>query len=255
MTAQDRKAWSAADYGENARFVADLAGPAMLDLLAAKPGEEILDLGCGDGALTLKIAQSGAHVIGVDGDADMVRAAKDLGLDAQQMDGQALRFDQDFDAVFTNAALHWMMGPEDVTSGVYAALKPGGRYVGEFGGFGNITGIQTAARAAMHAAGYDMPAGLPHYYPTADGFKALLEDKGFEKVDTQLIPRPTPLPTGMMGWLKTFGDSLLPGVPKAEHPAMFDLICALLEPSLRTPAGDWIADYIRLRFTAHKPAA
>ncbi|MEO0410839.1 MAG: class I SAM-dependent methyltransferase [Pseudomonadota bacterium] len=255
MPAPTTKSWSAADYAENARFVSDLAGPALLELLAPQPGERILDLGCGDGALTLKIASSGADVTAVDGDADMVGAASALGLNAQRMDGQALTFDGEFDAVFTNAALHWMTEPEKVAEGVFAALKPGGRYVGEFGGFGNVAGVQTAARGAMQCHGFDLPGTLPHYYPTQHDFAALLEASGFEAADAQLIARPTPLPTGMMGWLTTFGDSLLPGVPAAKHSVLFETMCALLKPSLCTPGGTWVADYIRLRFTAKKPAA
>ncbi|MEM9881165.1 MAG: class I SAM-dependent methyltransferase, partial [Pseudomonadota bacterium] len=113
------KTWNAGDYATNARFVADLAGPVLLDLLAAKPGEKILDLGCGDGALTLQIAASGADVIGVDSAADMVEADHALGVDAHVVDGQALTFSAEFDAVFSNAALHWMTRPEQVASGVF----------------------------------------------------------------------------------------------------------------------------------------
>lgn len=253
MSAPAQKTWSAQDYETNARFVADLAGPAMLDLLGAQPGERILDLGCGDGALTLKIAQTGATVVGVDGAADMVRAAQALGLDAHQMDGIALSFDAEFDAVFTNAALHWMMQPDNVAAGVLKALKPGGRYVGEFGGFGNIVGLQAAARAAMQANGFGLPDGLPHYYPTAEDYTALLTAAGFDSISAQLIPRPTLLPTGLMGWLNTFGDSLLPGVPADQHQRLFDSMIDLLKPSLCTPSGSWFADYVRLRFSAQKP--
>jgi SAM-dependent methyltransferase len=255
MTQSEAKTWSADDYATNARFVADLAGPAMLALLDAQPGEKILDLGCGDGALTEKIVATGADVVGVDGDGDMIRAAKALGLDAHVMDGQALTFGPEFDGVFTNAALHWMTQPQRVAAGVFAALKPGGRYVGEFGGFANIASIQAGARAVMALNGYDVPPGLPHYYPTPDDYAALLRGAGFVDIEAQLIPRPTFLPTGLKGWLETFGDSLLPGVPAAQHASMIDEICAFLKPILSTPNGQWFGDYIRLRFSAYKPAA
>lgn len=253
MTTKTKKTWSAQDYAANARFVADLAGPAMLDRLAATPGESILDLGCGDGALTQKIAATGAHVTGVDGDADMVRAAQALGLDAHVMDAEALTFGRQFDAVFTNAALHWMLEPSSVAAGVFKALKPGGRYVGEFGGFANIASIQAGARAVMALNGYALQPALPHYYPTAEDFSALLSDAGFVQIDAQIIPRPTYLPTGLKGWLDTFGDSLLPGVPKAQHPHLIEEICTFLRPILSTPSGFWHADYIRLRFSARTP--
>ncbi|MEM9881106.1 MAG: methyltransferase domain-containing protein [Pseudomonadota bacterium] len=247
------KTWNAADYATNARFVADLAGPVLLDLLAAKPGEKILDLGCGDGALTLQIAASGADVIGVDSAADMVEAAHALGVDAHVVDGQALTFSAEFDAVFSNAALHWMTRPEQVASGVFNALKPRGRFVGEFGGFGNIAAIEAGARAVMQRNGYMLPPTLTNYFPTAEDYTALLASAGFVDIDAHLIPRPTPLPTGLKGWLETFGDAKLPGVPKAEHPRLFDEICDFLTPILSTPNGQWFADYMRLRFTARKP--
>ncbi|MEM7569089.1 MAG: class I SAM-dependent methyltransferase [Pseudomonadota bacterium] len=248
-----RKTWSAADYAENARFVPTLAGPVLLDMLAAKPGERILDLGCGDGALTVQIAETGADVLGVDGDGNMVAAAVAMGVTAQCVDGQALSFENEFDAVFTNAALHWMLDAPAVAAGVFKALKPGGRYVGEFGGFGNIAAVQAAARAVMQARGFALPGALPHYYPTDEDYTALLEQAGFATVNASLIPRPTPLPTGLIGWLETFGDSLLPGVPDDQHASMFEEMCTLLKPCLCTPGGTWFADYIRLRFTAEKP--
>lgn len=246
------KTWSASDYAANARFVADLAGPAMLDLLGAKPGERILDLGCGDGALTQKIAAAGAQVVGVDGDPDMVRAAKALGLDAHVVNGEALTFGPQFDAVFTNAALHWMTHPHKVADGVFKALKPGGRYVGEFGGFGNIAGVQSGARAVMALNGYNLEPTLPHYYPTPDDFAAVLSQAGFVDIEAHLIPRPTQLPTGLKGWLNTFGDALLPGIPSDQHSRLIGEICTFLKPILSTPDGTWYADYIRLRFSARK---
>ena len=126
--------WDPQSYANHAAFVPALGGAAF-DLLAPQAGERILDLGCGDGVLTARLVAAGARVVGVDADAAMVAAAKDKGLDARRIDGRALPFDAEFDAVFSNAALHWMGNPAPVTAGVFRALKPGGRYVGEFGGF------------------------------------------------------------------------------------------------------------------------
>jgi trans-aconitate methyltransferase len=249
--------WSAAGYAANARFVADLGGD-VLALLAPAPGERILDLGCGDGALTSKIATACTSVVGVDGAPDMVRAARALGVDAHLMDGQHLTFDAAFDAVFSNAALHWMQDGAAVIAGVYRALRPGGRFVGEFGGHGNIAAIVTALNAALTARGLD--AGLiRRWYPTAERYATMLRQGGFEVESAVLIPRPTPLPTGIRGWLDTFATPLLSNLPGAaaqlDRAALMEEVAGLLAPALRTDTGEWIADYVRLRFKALKPLA
>ena len=242
--------WSAASYATNARFVADLGGD-VLALLAPQPGERILDLGCGDGALTARIAAAGASVLGVDASADMVGAAQALGLDAVAMDGEHLTFNGEFDAVFSNAALHWMADGRAVIDGVARALKPGGRFVGEFGGHGNIAAIVTAMHAALSAHGLDA-ASMRRWYPTAERYAAMLRTGGFDVHSAQLIPRPTPLPTGIEGWLDIFGAPLLGDVPAAERATLMKEVAALLAPALRTDTGEWIADYVRLRFSAKK---
>lgn len=244
--------WSAAGYAANARFVADL-GTDVLALLAPRAGERILDLGCGDGALTVKLVAAGASVVGVDGAPDMVRAACALGLDARVVDGQRLEFGPEFDAVFSNAALHWMPDGAAVIAGVFRALKPGGRFVGEFGGHGNIAAIVTALNAAISARGLD--AGkLRRWYPTAERYAAMLRDGGFDVQSAAIIPRPTPLPTGIEGWLATFAAPLLPDLPVLDRAALMEEVASLLAPALRTDTGEWIADYVRLRFRATKPA-
>jgi trans-aconitate methyltransferase len=245
--------WSADKYAANARFVADHAG-AALALLAPAPGERILDLGCGDGALTEKLAQSGATVLGVDASPDMIRAAQARGLDAVVGDGQHLTFDREFDAVFSNAALHWMPDRRAVIAGVFRALKPGGRFVGEFGGQGNIAAIVTAVYAALRARGLP-PGRMQRWYPTAEHYAALLRDGGFSVESAALFPRPTPLPTGISGWLSTFADPFLPDLKPDERADLLRDIEELLAPALRTDEGEWIADYVRLRFKATKPAA
>ncbi|WP_026874031.1 class I SAM-dependent methyltransferase [Inquilinus limosus] len=243
------QSWSAEGYARNARFVADLGQP-VLDLLAPRPGERILDLGCGDGALTAKLAAAGAEVVGADSSAELVAAARALGLDARIADGQALPFAAEFDAVFSNAALHWMPKADAVIAGVRRALKPGGRFVGEFGGHGNVAAIVTALVAALNARGLDGAARVPWFFPTPAEYAAKLEAQGF-RVDTiGLVPRPTPLPTGMRGWLDTFANPLLDGIDGPARSALLDEVEALLAPSLRDQAGQWTADYVRLRFAA-----
>jgi trans-aconitate methyltransferase len=223
-------------------------------MLAPRPGERILDLGCGDGALTEKLVQAGASVLGVDGSADMVRAARARGLQAEVMDGQRLAFDAAFDAVFSNAALHWMPDGAAVIAGVYRALKPGGRFVAEFGGQGNIAAIVTAFTAVLKPRGID-PGRMHRWYPTAERYSAMLREGGFQVQSAAIVPRPTRLPTGMVGWLATFADPFLPDLPRAERTAILQEVEALLVPALRTSEGEWIADYVRLRFKATKPAA
>jgi len=148
VTTNTASKWSPADYAANAAFVPALGAP-VLELLDPQPGERILDLGCGDGVLTEKIVAAGAVVIGVDASAAMIEAAQARGLDAHVVDGQALEFDSEFDAVFSNAALHWMLDSVAVANGVYRALRPGGRFVGEMVGEGNIATLRAGIRAEL----------------------------------------------------------------------------------------------------------
>jgi trans-aconitate methyltransferase len=135
--------WNSQTYATNARFVADL-GLSVVEWLNPQLSDRILDLGCGDGALTIKLKNLGCEVVGVDASEDLIATARSLGLDAHVMDGHYLAFDRPFDAVFSNAALHWMQQPEQVIAGVTRSLKPGGRFVGEFGGAGNVATIHQA---------------------------------------------------------------------------------------------------------------
>ena len=250
ITAPD---WSASGYASNARFVAEL-GEAALDLLDPQAGERILDLGCGDGALTKKLVARGASVLGIDASVDMIAAARAQGLDARVGDGQCLAFAEEFDAVFTNAALHWMPDGAAVIAGVWRALRPGGRFVGEFGGHGNIAAIVTALNAALFRRGLDA-SRLRRWYPTAERYAAMLERGGFTVHCATLIPRPTPLPTGISGWLSTFADPFFTDEPEFDRGGLMDEVANLLAPALRTDTGLWIADYVRLRFHAQKPLA
>jgi trans-aconitate methyltransferase len=222
----------------------------VLTLLAPRPNETILDLGCGDGALTEAIAAAGAMVVGTDASHDMVAAACARGLDARVMDGQRLDFDSVFDAVFSNAALHWMPDAGAVLSGVFRALKPGGRFVGEFGGHGNVAAIATALRAVSRAHG--VATDFRWFFPTAEEYTGLLERHGFRVGSVTLNHRPTVLPTGMAGWIATFAGPFLGDASPSPAQAIRHDVETLLAPALRDASGRWIADYVRLRFTAKR---
>ncbi len=245
--------WNSSRYAENARFVSDLGAP-VLELLNPQPGERILDLACGDGVLTKKIASAGAQVLGVDGSDDMVAAALKNGIDARVTDAYELRFDREFDAVFSNAALHWMKrDPDLVIKGVRRALKPKGRFVAECGGHGCVAAICVALFATLEKYGVVHPATLsPWYFPSASEYRNKLENHGFQVEYIALIPRPTPLPTGMRGWLETFAIPLTKTLPEAKRDTFLNDVTEKLRPVLCDSSGQWTADYIRLRFLARK---
>lgn len=245
----DGQTWSAGSYEAHARFVSEL-GAGALEWLAPRAGERILDLGCGDGALTARIAETGARVRGVDMSPSLLEAARERGLDVEQMDGHALTFSDEFDAVFSNAALHWMTRPVEVLQGVARALRPGGRFVAEFGGHGNVAAVVTAMRAVARARGGDETIAGPWFYPTPAEYQALLEQAGFSVRRIALIPRPTPLPTGIANWLKTFRKPFFDQFGAEESGRVLDEVVAVLKPSLCDDAGQWTADYVRLRVAA-----
>jgi trans-aconitate methyltransferase len=241
--------WDAAKYAATGRFVADLAG-GVVELLAAQAGEAILDLGCGDGALTEKLAATGAAMTGVDASAGMVAAARARGLKVDEASGDAMHYEGEFDAVFSNAALHWMPNAEAVIAGVWRALKPGGRFVAEMGGLGNIAAIRVAVQAVLAKYGIDAEAVAASFYPSPGQYRRLLEAAGFTVRSIELIPRPTPLPAGMEAWLNTFRNGVLDLLGVEERVPAIEEIVGLLRPALCDADGNWIADYVRLRFAA-----
>jgi len=242
--------WDAANYARQGRFVADLAG-GVVDLLRPRAGERILDLGCGDGVLTAKIAATGANVVGVDASPSMVKASRERGLDARQLNGESLPFETEFDAVFSNAVLHWVGDQDAMLTGVGRALKPGGRFVAEMGGHGNIAAIRVALAATLRQLGFDAYSMENNFFPTAENYQVRLEGAGFTVETISLIPRPTPLPeSGMRGWLETFRRGLLDTLPEQHRERVIEETIALLKPVLYSSAGGWTADYVRLRFLA-----
>lgn len=254
MTTQNPSStWNSDDYTTTGAFVAQ-HGAAVFELLAPKAGERILDVGCGDGALTLDIAESGADVLGFDASEELLATAAERGLNTQLGDAANMNFDSEFDAVFSNAALHWVLDAQGAVEGMYRALKPGGRLAVEFGGFGNIAAIRTALTAVLLRHGYeDLPND--HYNPTAKTYTALLESVGFKEVDAAIIPRQTFLEAGMEAWLHTFRNGLLDrlGIVEEQKKLIFAETAELLKPALFDPGTGWWADYVRIRVTAAKP--
>jgi SAM-dependent methyltransferase len=246
--------WDPVNYARNARFVSDL-GSAVLELLAPKPGERILDLGCGDGALTQKLVDLGCEVVAVDSSAPQVEAARNRGLDAHVISGETLPYQEEFDAVFSNAVLHWIKNADAMISAVYRSLRPGGRFVAECGGYGCVHKIRTALVQALDRRGIDGERRVPWYFPTPGDYATRLERRGFRVDSIALIPRPTTLPGDIIPYLETFAQSFFQGFSDADRAEYLQEVRAVLESQLRESSGAWVADYVRLRFAATKVSA
>jgi trans-aconitate methyltransferase len=243
--------WDPNTYAKNARFVSDLGSP-VLELLSPRPGERILDLGCGDGILTKKLADLGCEVIGVDSSEPQVEAARRLGVEAHVINGEALPYLEEFDAVFSNAVLHWVKRADAMIEGVYRSLRSGGRFVAECGGHGCVNKIRIALVQALDRRGVDGESRVPWYFPTPGDYATRLERAGFRVNSIALIPRPTPLPGDIIAYLETFGQSFLAGLSGQARAEYLEEVRAVLEPQLLNSDGVWVADYIRLRFSATK---
>ena len=244
--------WDPDAYAAHARFVSELGEP-VADLLAPRPGDRILDIGCGDGALTERLRTAGAVVVAIDSSPEQVWAALKRGLDARITDARELEFQTEFDAVFSNAVLHWIGDAERVIAGVWRALKPGGRFVGELGGSGSVASIREAFCDALGARDIDVATVDPWYFPTAAQYRSQLEAGGFLVDSIQLFPRPTPLPGDVTHWLRLFAQPFLAAVPDDERGSLLEEVRATLEPRIRNADGVWIVDYVRLRFAATRP--
>lgn len=239
--------WDAADYARVGGFVARL-GEAALELLEPQPGEQIIDIGCGDGTLSEKIVQRGAAVVGIDNSISMIGAAKARGLDARYMDAADLRFSEAFDAAFSNATLHWVLDKERAARAIWFALKAGGRFAGEMGGDRNLARLREALDDVLVARGFGPPTYAANWYPEVEEFVAVYEAAGFKDIDARLVERPTPLEHGVAAWVTTFRKGWLDRaeVPQEERA---DIAAAVAER-----VGSNVADYVRLRFIMRKPA-
>jgi trans-aconitate methyltransferase len=238
--------WDPADYAKVGGFGAELGQPA-LDLLDPQPGEHILDVGCGDGTLTVKIVERGATVTGIDNSLEMIGAAREKGLDARLMDAADMKFGESFDAAFSNATLHWVLDKERAARAIWFALKLGGRFAGEMGGKGNLAMLREALDEELIVRGYAPPVEASNWYASPEEFAAVYETAGFRDIDARLIERPTPVEHGVAAWVTTFRKGWLDraGVPEDER--------AEIAAAVADRIGSNVADYVRLRFIMRKP--
>ncbi len=248
--------WDAALYDSRHSFVWQ-RGAELLDLLNPRPGEFILDLGCGPGRLTERIAAAGAETLGLDSSPEMIREAIKLhpGLRFEVGDGRDFNFNRRFDAVFSNAALHWIREPERVVHSIAKSLRPEGRFVAEFGGKGNISRVVEAFYLVLRETGFAAgPQANPWYFPSIAEYSAVLERHGLETTLAELFSRPSPLEDGRAGlrnWLKVFGGAFCSRVPEERREEFTRRVETLLEPAL-FHEGTWVLDYRRLRVVAVK---
>ena len=239
--------WDAGDYARVGGFVAELGG-AALDLLDPKPGERILDVGCGEGTLTKRVLERGATVLGIDNSPQMIAAARANGVDALLLAAEDMQFFAEFDAAFSNAALHWVLEKEQAARAIFRALKPGSRFAGEMGGEGNLEKLREALDEELIIRGYVPPVEASNWYASPDEFARVYEAADFDEIDARLIERPTPIEHGVAEWVTTFRRGWLDRaqVPENER--------AEIAAAIADRVGSNVADYVRLRFIMRKPA-
>ncbi|MDR0933967.1 MAG: methyltransferase domain-containing protein [Burkholderiaceae bacterium] len=236
-----------------ARFITEFGMP-VLELLEPKPGERILDVGCGHGAICEKLNAMGCITVGVDISSTMVDAAMKNGVDARIMNAENMTFNEEFDAVYTNSAMHWMRHLDKVAGGVKRALKPGGRFVGEMGGKGSIANIIGAIRHVMSRHGIEMESVQSWYFPSISELSSIMEVAGLNIRSMELIERPTILPGDIRDWIKMFGRHYLNAWDVSEAEKFLNEVKAAAQGNMVNEKGEWIGDYKRLRFYALKPA-
>ncbi|MEH7481764.1 methyltransferase domain-containing protein [Neobacillus drentensis] len=247
--------WNASLYDTKHSFVSQFGGE-LVQLLAPQSGEKILDLGCGTGDLTNQLNQLGVDIIGIDKSENMIQQAqkKYPGLTFKVKDAVNMRYTNEFDAVFSNATLHWIKTPKQALESIYNALKPGGRFVAEFGGKGNVQKITAAILNQLGEQGIKYKSEqLPWYYPSIGEYTSIMEQVGFRVTHAQHFDRPTPLSgeQGLKNWIEMFATSMFEGVTSDTK----ELIITKVEKNLREVLfqnGEWIADYKRIRVLGTK---
>lgn len=244
--------WNPDTYNNGARFIIEFGKP-VLEMLNPKQGERILDLGCGTGIIARQLADMGCEVVGIDSSAEMVEAAKKLGVDARLIDAVEVESTKKFDAVVSNAAIHWMPDKYAVVRNVWKALKPGGRFVAECGADGCIRIVREGIKLALTKRGIDYKSRNPWKFCEYGEFLELLKAQGFKVEYIARIDKPTALEdSGLRKWLIVCTASHTEGFSEEEKSAFYDDVEAYCKPIL-FKNGVWYVDYVRLRFVAVKP--
>lgn len=247
-----RDQWNASEYDIHAGFVSQLAQELLDDLVACQ-GEKILDLGCGNGELALILQQQGCIVTGIDSSISQVNAARENGVEVCLLKAEEMEFTSYFDAVYSNAAMHWMLRQEEVIDRVFNSLIPGGRFVVEMGGSGNIATIYQALTKRLAAMGIDFRTLDPWVFPSVEEHKTRLEQAGFIVNKCSLRERPTVLPTDVKGWFKVFGTSILPEFSSERLEKLIDELVEDCRLQMFDNSGRWTVDYVRLNSIAIRP--
>ncbi|MCX2575823.1 class I SAM-dependent methyltransferase [Pedobacter sandarakinus] len=247
--------WDSKLYDRQHQFVSDY-GADVLQWLAPKPGEDILDVGCGTGQLAAQIAESGANVSGTDASVDMIATAKANypGINFKVEDATELQYNEIFDAIFSNATFHWIENQPALIEGLFKSLRTGGRLVAEFGGKRNVKSITDAITSAAKNLGLaDKVINNFWYFPSISTYTTLLENAGFEVEQAWLFDRPTKLKgeNGMISWINQFATHAFKNLTDDEGEAIKTLAVEILKPNYFIN-GEWVADYRRLRIKAHK---
>lgn len=257
MPSEPTNTWNPGLYEERARFVGE-GGAPVLELLAPQPGERVLDLGCGPGKLTRALAERGAQVLGVDASAAMLEEARAAHPELAFQLGRAeeLPFQEQFDAIFSNATLHWVPRAHEAARGMHRALRPGGRLVAEFGGFQNVATVRAAVTAGLTALGRDQVDWNPWYFPRLGEYAAVLESAGFTVRFAHWFTRESPMPdrperSGIADWLSIFASELCESLAVSERPRFFAAVEEHARGALYRE-GTWWIDYVRLRVEAVK---
>lgn len=248
--------WIANLYNDKHAFVYQY-GESLVELLAPKSGERILDVGCGSGQLTAKISELGATVIGIDSSSEMIADAKLKfpRIEFLVKDAADFNFTEPFDAIFSNAALHWVLKKEEAIKRMYRSLKAGGRLVAEFGGKGNVQTIVNQLRLSLSNRGYEENANLElWYFPSVGEYTTLLEKYGFRVTLAQHYDRPTELAdseSGIKDWLEMFGNAFFKDVHQAAKEEIKEEVQQMIKDTCFSN-GKWYADYKRIRVVAIK---
>lgn len=255
MSESSINTWDAELYDSKISYVSQL-GEDVVTLLQPQKGERILDIGCGTGDLTKEIADSGAVPFGIDLSSSMIEKAKQKypELLFSIANAETFRTNELFDAVFSNAALHWMKKADKVAESIWLALRPGGRFVAEFGGKGNVETIIKGIADVLSEYGISATERNPWYFPSIGEYSSLLEYQGFCVTYAVHFQRPTLLTDGEYGlkhWLDSFCDDFFQGMSVSEKAAALERIIQKLRPAL-FKEGNWVADYARIRVIAIK---